>query len=106
MGGASMPEGNPVRFGLQVAPVSPDLPDHLSYREAVDDCLLAEELGYHGVWFLEHHFTDYYPTPSPLLFMSHVARACPKLSLGPSVLEIGTASCRERVCQYVWIMVV
>jgi alkanesulfonate monooxygenase SsuD/methylene tetrahydromethanopterin reductase-like flavin-dependent oxidoreductase (luciferase family) len=78
----------PVKFGFQVAPVSPDLPDHLSYREAVDDCIFGQDLGYHGAWFLEHHFTDYYPTPSPLLFMAHVARACPKLSLGTSVLVL------------------
>ena len=83
-----MTSGIPVRFGLQVAPVSPGLRDHLSYREAVDDCILADELGYHAAWFLEHHFTDYYPTPSPLLFMAHVARACPKLSLGTSVLVL------------------
>jgi alkanesulfonate monooxygenase SsuD/methylene tetrahydromethanopterin reductase-like flavin-dependent oxidoreductase (luciferase family) len=80
--------GVPVRFGVQVAPVSPGIPDHESYREAVDDCIMAADQGYHGVWFLEHHFTDYYPTPSPLLFMAHVARACPKLSLGTSVLVL------------------
>ena len=83
-----MTNGIAVRFGLQVAPVSPGIPDHLSYREAVDDCIMAAELGYHSAWFLEHHFTDYYPTPSPLLFMAHVARACPKLSLGTSVLVL------------------
>ena len=78
----------PVRFGMQVAPVSPGVPDHVSYREAVDDCVYGHELGFHGAWFLEHHFTDYYPTPSPLLFMAHVARACPELSLGTSVLVL------------------
>lgn len=77
-----------IRFGFQAAPVSPGMPDHLSYREAVDDCVYCHELGYHGAWFLEHHFTDYFPTPSPLLFMAHVARACPELSLGTSVLVL------------------
>jgi alkanesulfonate monooxygenase SsuD/methylene tetrahydromethanopterin reductase-like flavin-dependent oxidoreductase (luciferase family) len=80
--------GVPVRFGFQVAPVSPKIPDHVSYREAVEDCVFGQNLGYDAAWFLEHHFTDYYPTPSPLVFMAHVARACPGLGLGTSVLVL------------------
>src|SRR3546814_5539897 len=49
-------------------------------REEVDNLVMAEELGFDSVWITEHHFTDYSMSNDP---------------------EIGRASCRERVCQYV-----
>ena len=37
------------------------------------DCELGHKLGFDAAWLLEHHFSDYYPTPSPLLMMAHIA---------------------------------
>jgi len=76
-------------FAFQAAPTS-ETPaaDQALYKEVVADCHLGMELGYEAAWFLEHHFSDYYPTPSPLVFMSHVAAECPTLGLGTSVLVI------------------
>lgn len=76
-------------FAFQAAPTSENsAPDHVLYKEVVEDCHLGMELGYEAAWFLEHHFSDYYPTPSPLVFMAHVAAECPTLGLGTSVLVI------------------
>jgi natural product biosynthesis luciferase-like monooxygenase protein len=48
-----------VRFGLFYLPTYPSslgpTPDWV-LREIVDECVLAEELGYSGVWLAEHHF--------------------------------------------------
>ncbi len=76
-------------FGVQTAP-STDRPksDKQLYDEVIEDVKLAETLGYESVWMLEHHFSDYYPTPSPLLFMAHVAALCPDIGLGTSVLVL------------------
>ena len=76
-------------FGVQTAP-STDVrkPDKALYDEVIEDVKLAETLGYESVWMLEHHFSDYYPTPSPLLFMAHVAALCPDIGLGTSVLVL------------------
>jgi alkanesulfonate monooxygenase SsuD/methylene tetrahydromethanopterin reductase-like flavin-dependent oxidoreductase (luciferase family) len=78
-----------IAFGFQAAPAS-DVrkPDQSLYREVMDDCALGHRLGYDAAWLLEHHFSDYYPTPSPLLFMAHIAAALPDLSLGTSVLVL------------------
>lgn len=78
-----------IAFGFQAAPAS-DVrkPDGVLYREVMDDCALGHRLGYDAAWLLEHHFSDYYPTPSPLLFMAHIAAAFPDLSLGTSVLVL------------------
>ena len=76
-----------LKFGFVVAPVgSSGLDDAALYQEVIADCQLGQSLGYDSAWMLEHHFSDYFPTPSPLLFVSHVAAHCPGLSFGSSVL--------------------
>ena len=80
---------SPLTFAFQAAPTSEDpVEDRALYKEVVEDCHLGSELGYEAAWFLEHHFSDYYPTPSPLVFMAHIAAECPTLGLGTSVLVI------------------
>ena len=76
-------------FGFQAAPTSWDpQSDQQMYDEVVEDCRLGYELGYDSVWMLEHHFSDYYPTPSPLVFLSHIAALCPGMGLGTCVLVL------------------
>lgn len=58
------------------------------YREVVEDAELGESLGYDSVFMLEHHFGGYYPAPSLLLFLSHIAARCPKVGLGTGVLVL------------------
>lgn len=78
-----------IAFGFQAAPASDvHKSDQALYREVMEDCGLAHRLGFDAAWLLEHHFSDYYPTPSPLLFMAHIAAAYPDLSLGTSVLVL------------------
>jgi alkanesulfonate monooxygenase SsuD/methylene tetrahydromethanopterin reductase-like flavin-dependent oxidoreductase (luciferase family) len=78
-----------IAFGFQAAPASDaHKSDQALYREVMDDCALGQKLGFDAAWLLEHHFSDYYPTPSPLLFMAHIAAALPDLSLGTSVLVL------------------
>ncbi len=80
-------------FGFTVGPVMPasregPAGDRERYREMLEDCRFGQALGFGSVWALEHHFTDYYPSPSPLLFLSHVAAACPGLGLGTAVIVL------------------
>ena len=78
-----------VSFGFQAAAAGEghESDDEL-YRDLIDDCALGHKLGYDAAWLLEHHFSDYYPTPSPLLMMAHIAAKFPDLSLGTSVLVL------------------
>ena len=62
--------------------------DQRMYEECVGDARLAQKLGFHAVWMVEHHFSDYYPTPNPLMFLSHIAAACPGLGLGTAVMVL------------------
>jgi alkanesulfonate monooxygenase SsuD/methylene tetrahydromethanopterin reductase-like flavin-dependent oxidoreductase (luciferase family) len=52
------------------------------YAEASEDCTYTQSLGYDTAWFIEHHFSDYFPTPSPFVFMAAVAARNPDLNLG------------------------
>jgi len=78
-----------VSFGFQAAASDVSgVPDAQLYRDMMADCELGHRLGYDAAWLLEHHFSDYYPTPSPLLMMAHIAAKFPDLSLGTSVLVL------------------
>ena len=78
-----------ISFGFQAAAADvAGVPDHQLYRDLMSDCELGHRLGYDAAWLLEHHFSDYYPTPSPLLMMAHIAAKFPDLSLGTSVLVL------------------
>jgi alkanesulfonate monooxygenase SsuD/methylene tetrahydromethanopterin reductase-like flavin-dependent oxidoreductase (luciferase family) len=84
-----MNPSNDLTFGFQIGAVgAPGMPDRAMYHEAVEDAKLGQSLGYSAAWMVEHHFTDYFPTPNPLLFLSHVAAACPGLDLGTSVMVL------------------
>jgi alkanesulfonate monooxygenase SsuD/methylene tetrahydromethanopterin reductase-like flavin-dependent oxidoreductase (luciferase family) len=78
-----------VSFGFQAAAAGETgRSDQDLYRDMMDDCALGSRLGYDAAWLLEHHFSDYYPTPSPMLLMSHIAARFPDLSFGTSVLVL------------------
>lgn len=78
------------RYGIQIGAVgAPGASDLEMYREAVVDARLVQSLGaYDAAWVVEHHFSDYYPTPNPLLLMAHIAAVCPGLGLGTAVMVL------------------
>lgn len=74
-------------FTAAAAATGPDSStDAARYSQMMADCRLGAALGYDTAWVLEHHFTDYFPTPSPLVVMAHLAAAFPGLSLGTCVI--------------------
>jgi alkanesulfonate monooxygenase SsuD/methylene tetrahydromethanopterin reductase-like flavin-dependent oxidoreductase (luciferase family) len=78
-----------LRFAWQIGAVGEEqMTDRQLYREAIADAELAHALRYDAAWMVEHHFSDYYPQPNPLLFLSHIAAACPGLGLGTAVMVL------------------
>ena len=55
------------------------------YRYHIELVEYLEELGFHGVWFAEHHFRDYGVCPDTLGMLMHVAARTEKLRLGTGV---------------------
>ncbi len=79
----------PARYGVQIGAVDQEgATDAQMYQEAIGDAALAQTLGYNAAWVVEHHFSDYYPTPNPLMLLSHIAAACPGLGLGTAVMVL------------------
>jgi len=76
-----------VDFGFLAAPAdAPGTSDAELYANLLDGCAFHRDLGYRTAWFIEHHFSDYYPSPAPTLAMAHVAARFPELALGTCVL--------------------
>src|SRR5215207_2798875 len=55
------------------------------YESTLTQMLAAESLGYHSVWFAEHHFIDYGLCPAPPVLAAFVAARTTTLRLGMGV---------------------
>ena len=55
------------------------------YADYVSDAVLAEELGFTGSWYGEHHFRECQWSGSPMLVASHVAARTSHLRVGTAV---------------------
>ncbi len=55
------------------------------YADFVSDAVLAEELGFTGAWYGEHHFRECQWTGSPMLVAAHVAARTERLRVGTAV---------------------
>ena len=56
------------------------------YTDIVDEAVLAEELGYTGIWLAEHHFASNYSLiPNPLALLMAIAARTQRLRLGAGV---------------------
>jgi alkanesulfonate monooxygenase SsuD/methylene tetrahydromethanopterin reductase-like flavin-dependent oxidoreductase (luciferase family) len=82
-----MAAGGSVEFGCVVAAAgAPNASDPELYRGMLADCDLYSELGYGTAWVLEHHFSDYFPTPDPAVLIANLAGRHPELSFGACVI--------------------
>jgi alkanesulfonate monooxygenase SsuD/methylene tetrahydromethanopterin reductase-like flavin-dependent oxidoreductase (luciferase family) len=65
-----------MEFGLQFFPsVGPEISAEAYFQNALDLCVVGEELGYTHARMVEHYFTPYGGySPNPLLFLSAVAQ--------------------------------
>lgn len=76
-----------VEFGFVAgAAGAPGSSDTELYRNVLDDCEFHAGLGFTAAWMIEHHFSDYFPTPDPLLMLANIAGHFPRLDLGTCVL--------------------
>ena len=62
--------------------------DSLGYRKYIDYVLAAEELGYHSVFVVEHHFTGVGQLSASLNFLSYLAGRTQRIRLGTAVVVL------------------
>ena len=58
------------------------------YGNALEQMVLADELGYDSVWLAEHHFSNYGYCPNPLPLAIKVAQVTKKVRIGTAVLVL------------------
>jgi alkanesulfonate monooxygenase SsuD/methylene tetrahydromethanopterin reductase-like flavin-dependent oxidoreductase (luciferase family) len=59
------------------------------FNEAIEQCVLADELGFTGVWCVEHHFLPGYSSMSaPELFLAALSQRTKKLRLGHAIMHL------------------
>ncbi|MPZ99266.1 MAG: LLM class flavin-dependent oxidoreductase [Dehalococcoidia bacterium] len=77
-----------MRFGLFGGPNRGKRDDATAYREYVDLVAEAEDLGFFGVYLVEHHFTGRGQLSSSLSLLSHLAARTSTMRLGTAVVVL------------------
>jgi alkanesulfonate monooxygenase SsuD/methylene tetrahydromethanopterin reductase-like flavin-dependent oxidoreductase (luciferase family) len=75
-----------VKFGLfQTVQWPAGSDQQAQYRNALEQSVLADELGYHAVWMTEHHFTRHSITSDNFALLAHLAARTERIRLGSAV---------------------
>jgi alkanesulfonate monooxygenase SsuD/methylene tetrahydromethanopterin reductase-like flavin-dependent oxidoreductase (luciferase family) len=62
--------------------------EHRVYQEALDQVELADRLGYHAVWAVEHHFMEQYAhMSSPEVFLAACSQRTKQMRLGHGIMH-------------------
>ncbi len=77
----------PMEFGLAYEMQRPALDDHALVEETIEQCILADEMGWDYVWFVEHHFlTGFSMSPCPEVIFGALSRLTKRIRLGFGVV--------------------
>jgi len=72
-----------MKFSLAYEMQRPMLDDHAVIEETIEQCVLADEMGFDAVWFVEHHFlTTFSGSPCPEVIFGALSRLTKRIRLG------------------------
>ena len=72
-----------MKFSLAYEMQRPMLDDHAVIEETIEQCILADEMGFDAVWFVEHHFlTTLSGSPCPEVIFGALSRLTKRIRLG------------------------
>ena len=78
-----------MRFGLAYEMQRPTLDDQAVVEETLEQCILADEMGFDYVWFVEHHFlTTFSSSPCPEVMFGALSRLTKRIRLGFGVVVL------------------
>ena len=76
-----------MKLALQYEMQRPTLDDHLVLTETMEQCILADEVGFDYLWFVEHHFlTGFSASPCPDLIIAALSQRTKNIRLGLGVV--------------------
>ncbi|MCH8745778.1 MAG: LLM class flavin-dependent oxidoreductase [Chloroflexi bacterium] len=78
-----------MQFGLAYEMQRPTLDDQAVVEETLEQCILADEMGFDYVWFVEHHFlTTFSSSPCPEVMFGALSRLTKRIRLGFGVVVL------------------
>ena len=78
-----------MEFGLAYEIQSPTQDDHRKIEETIEQCILADEMGWDAIWLVEHHFlTNFSLSPCPEILMGALAKLTKRIRLGFGVVVL------------------
>ena len=76
-----------MKLALQYEMQRPSLDDHLVLSETLEQCVLADEVGFDYLWLVEHHFlTGFSASPCPDLIYAALSQRTKRIRLGLGVV--------------------
>jgi alkanesulfonate monooxygenase SsuD/methylene tetrahydromethanopterin reductase-like flavin-dependent oxidoreductase (luciferase family) len=76
-----------MRLSLAYEMQRPVVDDHAVIEETIEQCLLADRMGFDAVWFVEHHFlTSFSMSPCPEVIFGALSRLTQRIRLGFGVV--------------------
>ena len=76
-----------MQFGLAYEMQRPTLDDQAVVEETIEQCILADEMGFDYLWFVEHHFlTTFSSSPCPEVIFGALSRLTKRIRLGFGVV--------------------
>ena len=76
-----------MKLALQYEMQRPTLDDHLVLEETMEQCVLADEVGFDSLWFVEHHFlTGFSASPCPEVILAALSQRTKQIRLGLGVV--------------------
>jgi alkanesulfonate monooxygenase SsuD/methylene tetrahydromethanopterin reductase-like flavin-dependent oxidoreductase (luciferase family) len=76
-----------MRLSLAYEMQRPVVDDHAVIEETLEQCLLADQVGFDTVWFVEHHFlTSFSMSPCPEVIFGALSRLTKRIRLGFGVV--------------------
>ncbi len=76
-----------MQFSLAYEMQRPTLDDHAVIEETIEQCVLADKMGFDAVWFVEHHFlTTFSASPCPEVIFGALSRLTDRIRLGFGVV--------------------
>ena len=71
-----------MKFSLAYEMQRPMLDDHAVIEETIEQCVLADKMGFDAVWFVEHHFlTGFSASPCPDVFYGALSQRTKNIRL-------------------------
>ena len=76
-----------MKFGLlyevQRSMTDNKVDENLAYKETLEQCALADEMGFDYVWFVEHHFlTGFSASPCPEVMFGALSQRTKRIRIG------------------------